>query len=104
MPTSAPAVTVTKKELALRLTEKVEGLTAQKAVAVMQGVLDVVLEAVIAGERLELRDFGVFETAHRAARTAHNPKTFAKVDVPASKRVKFKPGRLMREACKPAKA
>jgi nucleoid DNA-binding protein len=46
---------------------------------------------------LEFRDFGVFETRTRASRTAQNPKTLARVDVPMKRTVKFKMGRLMRE-------
>jgi nucleoid DNA-binding protein len=46
---------------------------------------------------LEFRDFGVFETRTRAARTAQNPKTLERVEVPAKRTVKFKMGRLMRE-------
>ena len=53
--------------------------------------------------RLEFRDFGVFETRTRAARVAQNPKTLERVEVPAKRTVKFKMGRLMREnLCAPA--
>ena len=49
------------------------------------------------GNRLEFRDFGVFETKTRVARTAQNPKTLEQVHVPAKRVVKFKMGRLMRQ-------
>ena len=49
------------------------------------------------GNRLEFRDFGVFEVRERAARIAQNPKTLEQVQVPARKAVRFKIGRLMRE-------
>ncbi len=49
------------------------------------------------GNRLEFRDFGVFEARTRAARTAQNPKTLEPVEVPAKRTVKFKPGRLLRQ-------
>ena len=48
------------------------------------------------GNRLEFRDFGVFETKIRKARKAQNPKTLAPVAVPEKRTVKFKVGRLMR--------
>ena len=48
------------------------------------------------GNRLEFRDFGVFEIRERAARRAQNPKTLEQVDVPARRTVKFKTGRLMK--------
>jgi len=47
--------------------------------------------------RLEFRDFGIFETRTRAARVAQNPKTLERVEVPAKRTVKFKMGRLMKE-------
>ena len=49
------------------------------------------------GNRLEFRDFGVFEIKERAPRVAQNPKTLERVQVPARRTVKFKVGRLMRE-------
>ncbi len=50
------------------------------------------------GNRLEFREFGVFEIKTRAARTAQNPKTLKPVRVPAKRTVKFKVGRQLREA------
>jgi integration host factor subunit beta len=47
--------------------------------------------------RLEFRDFGVFETKQRAARMAQNPKTLERVQVPPKKTVKFKVGRMMKQ-------
>ena len=49
------------------------------------------------GNRLEFRDFGVFETKVRKARKAQNPKTLAPVEVPEKRTVKFKVGRLMKQ-------
>ncbi|NLX14355.1 MAG: integration host factor subunit beta, partial [Phycisphaerales bacterium] len=49
------------------------------------------------GNRLEFRDFGVFESKVRAARTAQNPKTLERVSVPSKRTVKFKVGRLMKQ-------
>jgi hypothetical protein len=49
------------------------------------------------GNRLEFRDFGVFETKIRKARKAQNPKTLEPVEVPEKRTVKFKVGRLMKQ-------
>jgi integration host factor subunit beta len=87
--------TVTKKELVDRIADK----TQQKRVVVrkvIQMFLDEVIEELGRGNRLEFRDFGVFETKFRAARQAQNPKTLQAVQVPAKRTVKFKVGRLMR--------
>jgi len=65
--------------------------------ATVQNFLDEVISELAKGNRLEFRDFGVFETRIRAARTAQNPKTLEQVQVPAKRVVKFKMGRLMKQ-------
>ena len=65
---------------------------------VIQMFLDEIVREQGAGNRLEFREFGVFEIKQRAARKAQNPRTLQKVDVPPKKVVKFKVGRSMREA------
>jgi integration host factor subunit beta len=88
--------TVTKKELIDRIAER----TQAKRVAVkriVQAFLDEIVTELCQDNRLEFRDFGVFETRTRASRTAQNPKTLARVDVPTKRTVKFKMGRLLRE-------
>jgi integration host factor subunit beta len=88
--------TVTKKELIDRIAER----TQAKRVAVkriIQAFLDEITKELCQDNRLEFRDFGVFETRTRAARMAQNPKTLERVEVPAKRTVKFKIGRLMKE-------
>jgi integration host factor subunit beta len=89
--------TVTKKELIERITErsKVNRVSVKKTI---QEFLDQVISELKKGNRIEFRDFGVFEVKSRAARQAQNPKTLARVDVPPKRTVKFKAGRLMRES------
>lgn len=89
--------TITKKILIDRIAES----TGMKRVAVKQVVqefLDQVIVELGDGNRLEFRDFGVFEVKNRAPRIAQNPKTLERVPVPAKRTVKFKVGRRMREA------
>lgn len=88
--------TVTKKELIDRIAEK----TQAKRVLVKritQAFLDEMIPELSKNNRLEFRDFGVFETRVRAARVAQNPKTLERVKVPPKRTVKFKMGRLMKE-------
>jgi nucleoid DNA-binding protein len=88
--------TVTKKELIDRIAER----TQAKRVTVkciVQAFLDEITKELCQDNRLEFRDFGVFETRIRAARMAQNPKTLEQVEVPSKRTVKFKMGRLMRE-------
>lgn len=88
--------TVTKKELIDRIAETTQAkrVTVKR---IIQSFLDEVTSELCKDNRLEFRDFGVFETKTRVARTAQNPKTLERVEVPAKRTVKFKMGRLMRE-------
>ena len=65
--------------------------------AIVQNYLDEITLELTKGNRLEFRDFGVFEVKERAARKAQNPKTLEPIDVPASRSVKFKMGRIMKK-------
>ena len=87
--------TVTKKELIDRIADRAK---QRRAVVkeIVQSFLDEVVNELGRGNRLEFRDFGVFETRERAARTAQNPKTLQRVQVPAKRTVKFKAGRVMK--------
>jgi len=88
--------TITKKDLVDRIAEKMK--TKQlMAKPIVQCFLDEIIAELAKNNRLEFRDFGVFEVKERAARTAQNPKTLKKIQVPAKRRVKFKIGRVMRE-------
>jgi integration host factor subunit beta len=92
-----PMSTTTKKDLIDRIAEE----TNQKRTVVkttVQSFLDNVIQELSMGNRLEFRDFGVFEIRDRAPRMAQNPRTLERVPVPAKRTVKFKVGRLMRDA------
>jgi integration host factor subunit beta len=87
--------TVTKKELIDRIADQ----TKSKRVVVKEIFQKFLLEMINElgeGNRLEFRDFGVFETKTRAPRIAQNPKTLERVNVPSKRTVKFKVGRLMK--------
>lgn len=88
--------TVTKKELI----DQIADATGQKRVVVkkiVQSFLDSIIVELGKGNRLEFRDFGVFEVKQRRARRAQNPKTLEPVQVPPKRTVKFKIGRLMKQ-------
>lgn len=88
--------TITKKELVNRIAEDT-GQTKVVVKEILQLFLDEVIDELSHGNRLEFREFGVFEVRERAARKAQNPRTLEKVTVPAKRVVKFKVGRTMRE-------
>ena len=88
--------TTTKKELVNRIADHT-GQTKVVVKDIIQRFLDCIIEELSEGNRLEFREFGVFEVKQRAARRAQNPRTLEKVSVPEKRVVKFKVGRLMRE-------
>ena len=88
---------MTKRDLVIRISEET-GQAQQRVLEVVQRTLDLICEAVAAGNNVELRNFGVFEVKVRKARIGRNPNQPEK-DVPIPQRavVKFKPGKEMRE-------
>ncbi len=69
----------------------------QQVLVIVQKTLDYISEALAKGDKVELRNFGVFEVKVRKARVGRNPNAPDK-DVPIPERsiVKFKPGKEMR--------
>ncbi len=94
--TDSQSRTITKRELVNRIAEETD-LTKVAVRDVIQSFLDSIVDELSQGNRLEFREFGVFEVRERAARLAQNPKTLEKVEVPAKRVVKFKVGRVMRQ-------
>jgi integration host factor subunit beta len=88
--------TIAKRTIAERVAERLN-LGQVQTLQVVQVFLDEVAAELAKGNRLEFRDFGVFETVTRKARTALNPKTLSKVPVPSRVVVKFKVGRLLKD-------
>ena len=88
--------TLTKDEIVRTLAEKYE-LQIASSRRVVQGTLDMIIEALLRGDKVELRNFGVFEVIGRKGRIARNPKTREEYYIPERKVVKFKPGKIMDE-------
>ena len=88
--------TVTKRALVCAVAKACDchQKTARDAV---QSFLDRVVAELIAGNRIELRDFGVFEVKTRASRIGRNPRTGDQVPVPERRVVTFRPGKKMKE-------
>lgn len=95
--------TITKKELVDRIADDLNHNRPRSQIKrvqvkrVVQRFLDMIVDELAKGNRLEFREFGVFESKLRAARLAQNPKTLERVSVPSKRSVKFKVGRLMKE-------
>jgi nucleoid DNA-binding protein len=89
-------MTLTKRDLVLRICEDTD-LVQQHVFDIVQRTLDHVIKALAKGEKVELRNFGIFEIRVRRARTGRNPSAPG-IEVPIPERcvVKFKAGREMR--------
>ena len=80
--------TITKKELVHRIAEQTS-VTKVVAKDVIQSFLNAIIDELANGNRLEFREFGVFESRERAARLAQNPRTLEKVPVPVEIDARF---------------
>ena len=87
---------MTKKDLALELAVQLE-LTDVQAKRAVKMVLRLIADALVAGEKLEFRGFGVFKTKIRKARLGRNPKANTSVNVPERRVVVFKMGKELKE-------
>ena len=89
-------MTLTKRDLVVRISEETE-LVQQQVFEVVQKTLYYIAEALSKGEKVELRNFGVFEVKVRKARVGRNPNApETDVTIPQRAMVKFKAGKEMR--------
>jgi len=89
-------MTLTKRDLVIRISDETN-LGQQQVFDVVQKILDYITESLAKGDKVELRNFGVFEVKVRKARVGRNPnKPETDVPIPARSMVKFKAGKEMR--------
>ena len=86
-----------KSELIAKIAD-VAGLSKADAKKALDATVDVLKEALVAGEKIQLVGFGTFAVAERPAREGINPATKEKIQIPASKVAKFKAGAELSEA------
>ena len=88
--------TTTKREIAERVAQQT-GFAQVTVKQVVQVLFEDIINELAAGNRLEFREFGVFEVVVRKARTGRNPRTGETVAVPPKRVVTFKMGKVMKE-------
>ena len=89
--------TITKKKL-ISVISQARGVHPNDVRNVIQSFLDVMTDYLAKGDRLEFRDFGVFEIVERKQKIGRNPKNAAvPIIIPARAAVKFTPGKKMRK-------
>jgi DNA-binding protein HU-beta len=86
-----------KSELIAGISEKA-GLKKQDAEKMLSGFVEAVTEELAKGEKVQLVGFASFEITERKARKGTNPQTGKKMKIPASKAVKFRAGKTLRDA------
>ena len=87
---------MTKRELVIQVAEKL-GMTQHEVANVVQSMFDTVTETLVDGNRLEIRNFGVFEVKKRDARVGRNPRTGDEVPIPQKSVAFFKPGKVLKK-------
>ncbi len=95
--------TLTKADLieeVLRITE----LPRKESETIVETIFDSIIESLQKGQKIEIRGFGSFRTRERRGRVGRNPKTGAKVDVPAKKIPFFKPSKELKDFVNSAEA
>ena len=89
-------VTITKKKLIGEISRR-RGLHPNEVRLVVQSFLDCMTEYLSDGDRLEFRDFGVFEVVKRKQKIGRNPKNASvPIVIPERRAVKFTPGKKMK--------
>lgn len=87
---------MTKKDIVIKITDET-GIKQVDVKRVVQKTLDCIVDSLTRGEKVELRNFGVFKLKERRARTGRNPRTGQTVPVPPRKVVVFKAGLEMKK-------
>ena len=90
---------MTKAELVAKVASEA-GITKSEAEKTVNAFVSAVSGALATDDKITLVDFGTFSVASRAQRDGRNPRTGAKIKIPASKVVKFKAGKTLSEKVK----
>lgn len=91
---------MTKADLVEQVTA-LGDLTRRDGEIIVETLFESVIGALKGGDKIEIRGFGSFRTRQRNARVGRNPKTGARVDVPAKKVPFFKPSKELRDLVNP---
>jgi nucleoid DNA-binding protein len=90
---------MTKKDIVLKVSDET-GIKQIDVKKIVQKTFDCIVEALVRGEKIELRNFGVFKVKQRKSRTGRNPRTNQVIPVPPRKVVIFKAGLEMKQKIK----
>ncbi|MDR0446973.1 MAG: HU family DNA-binding protein [Oscillospiraceae bacterium] len=85
-----------KTELMVKISETT-GLSKKDSERALEAAIDTIVDSLIAGEKVQLSGFGIFDVKDRAARIGRNPKTKEIINIPPTKIPQFKPGKALRD-------
>jgi len=88
---------VTKSELIAVLASRYDQLSVRDTDFAVKTILDAMTQALVNGQRIEVRGFGSFSLSFRASRVGRNPRSGEQVKVPAKRVPHFKAGKQLRE-------
>jgi len=89
---------MTRSDLVEALSERFAQLGQRDVELAVKAILESIGEALIAGQRIEIRGFGSFSVNQRPSRMGRNPRSGESVEIPAKRVPHFKPGKALREA------
>jgi integration host factor subunit beta len=87
---------MTRSQLIERLSLQYKSLTQEQITILVKVILDIIKEALVSGDKVEIRSFGSFRLRHRGRREGRNPKTGVTVKVPEKDVPFFKAGKELR--------
>lgn len=90
-----------RSDLILALAERYPQFVPKTVESAVKLMLDAIGDAMVHGQRVEIRGFGSFSTHTRAPRLGRNPRSGSKVAIPQKRVLHFKPGKALREQVKP---
>ena len=87
-----------KADIVEHIANSVDGLTKKAAGEALEAAIEAVSKALRKGDRVQMPGFGSFTVSKRGARKGRNPKTGAAITIKASKNVRFKAGKELKES------
>ena len=90
---------VKKGQLGQMLAEKM-GVTKKQGIEWVDAFVDIVTNTLRKGDKVNITGFGIFKVSDRKAREGRNPRTGESIHIAASKKPRFTPGKLLKEAIK----
>jgi integration host factor subunit beta len=87
---------MTKADLIEEVSRVVE-MTRKESEVIVEAIFDSIVRSLRGGDKIEIRGFGSFRTRQRQPRIGRNPKTGARVEVPAKKIPYFKPSKELKD-------